>query len=271
MRHDKRLLYLVNTPLCPVPVSVRLPTNSCTRGCFFCCKNSWVGKKRCATKHQLPAGDFLRLWKQIIIDNNFRYVWPQEKILTALRKQRVLRFVREELFEPTLDEVTKAVLLSCWTRNYGLLVKTSSTNITKYIPLLQRIKHCIVFSITDLLRDFTQKIIVVNRLVEEGLKVTVSLSPIYEFNEITKYVLSHLDKRILGIEVGWLHGSPNWIPREYQKKPDYKIIHSEKQYKVSHLRGVVKQIKSFKFPVRFYFNSQFFSGGACCFCDKVFT
>ncbi len=270
MRHDKRLLYLVNTPLCPVPVSVRLPTNSCTRNCFFCCKNSWVGNKKYALKAQLTRGDFLRLWKQIILDDNFKYVWPQRKILNALRKQRVLRFVREELFDPTLDEVTETVLLSCWDYNYGLLVKTSSPNIRNYIHWLQKIKHCIVFSITDLLNDERLKVRCVNTLVEAGLKVAVSLAPIYEFNGITKYILSHLDKRILGVEVGWLHGSPTWIPREYQKKPDYKIIHSEKQYKVSHLRGVVEQIKSFKFPVRFYFNSQFFSGGACCFCDKVF-
>lgn len=271
MRHDKRLLYLVNTPLCPVPVSVRLPTNSCTRGCFFCCKNSWVGKKRCATKHQLSVADFLRLWRQIIRDNNFRYVWPQRKILNALKKQRVLRFVREELFEPILEDVTKTVLISCWAQNYGLLIKTSSLNIVNFIPDLQKLKHCVVFSITDLLDDYKEKVKCVNYLVEQELKVVVSLSPIYEFNKITKYILSHIDKRILGVEVGWLHGSASWMPREYQKKPDYKIIHSEKQYKVSHLRGVVKQIKSFKFPVRFYFNSQFFSGGACCFCDKVFT
>ncbi len=270
MRHDKRLLYLVNTPQCPVPVSVRLPTNSCTTNCFFCCKNSWVGTKRCATKHQLSKYDFLRLWHQIITKDNFLYVWPQEKILRSLERTRVLRFVREELFDPTLGEVTKEVLSGCRTRKYGLLVKTSSPNIINFISELQKIKHCIIFSITDLLKNYAYKLTIVNYLVGKGIRVALSLTPIFEFNEITKYILSHLDKRILGVEVGWLHGSPSWMPREYQKKPDYKIIHSEKQYKVSHLRGVVEQIKSFNFPVRFYFNSQFFSGGACCFCDKVF-
>lgn len=253
-----------------MPVSVRLPTNSCKRNCYFCCRNSWKGNKKYALKAQLYTMDFLRLWKQIIIDNNFRYVWPQKKILNALKKQRVLRFVREELFDPTLDEITKAVLLSCWTRNYGLLVKTSSINIIKYIPLLQRIKHCIAFSITDLLPDFPEKVKCVNSLVEAGLKVTVSLSPIFEFNAITRYILSLIKPKILGVEVGWLHGSPSWIPTKYLKQKNYKIIHSERQYKSSHLRGVVEQIKSFNFPVRFYFRSQFFSGGACCFADKVF-
>lgn len=271
MRHDKRLLYLVNTSACPVPVSVRLPTNSCTSNCFFCCKNSWVGKKRCATKHQLSKKDFLRLWRQIIFEDNFRYVWPQKKILNALRKQGVLRFVREELFDPTLDEVTRAVLSGCAKKNIGLLVKTSSLTIFNFIPQFRYIKHCIVFSITDLLIDYREKVRCVNSLVKAGLKVTVALTPIFEFNERTKYILSHLDKRILGVEVGWLHGAAEWVPKKYQKKPDYKIIHSEKQYKASHLRGVVELIKSFNFPVRFYFNSQFFSGGACCFCDKVFT
>lgn len=214
--------------------------------------------------------DFLRLWKQIIVWSNFRYVWPQGKILKALRKKRVLRFVREELFDPTLEDITNKVLSDCHQWGYGLLVKTSSINIIEHIPILKRIKHCIVFSITDLLDDYKEKVTAVNSLVRAGLKVTVSLAPIYEFNKITEYILSHLDKRILGVEVGWLHGAATWVPRKYQKKPDYKIIHSEKQYKVSHLRGVVELIKSFNFPVRFYFNSQFFSGGACCFCDKVF-
>lgn len=270
MRHDKRLLYLVNTPLCPVPVSVRLPTNSCTRNCFFCCKDSWKGNKKYALKNVLSRADFLRLWQQIIIDNNFRYVWPQKKILNALKKQRVLRFVREELFEPTLDDITKTVLAGCLKSNYGLLVKTSSLNILNFIPQLLRINHCIVFSVTDLLRDFRVKVKAVNYLVEQGLKVAVSLCPIFEFNEITKYILSHLSSKIIGVEVGWLHGSPSWIPKEYQNKPDYKIIHSERQYKISHLKSVVDKIRSFDFPVRFYFKSKFFSSGACCFCDKIF-
>jgi len=270
LRHDKKLLYLVNTPQCPVPVSVRLPTNSCTRGCFFCCRNSWKGNKKYALKAQLTREDFLRLWKQIIIDNNFRYVWPQKKILNALKKQRVLRFVREELFDPTLDDITEDVLWGCYIREYGLLVKTSSMNITKYISQLSILKHCIVFSITDLLIDFREKVRCVNTLVGAGLKVTLSLSPIFEFNETTKYILSRIDRKILGVEVGWLHGSPSWIPKEYLNKPDYKVIHSERQYKISHLKGVVELIKSFNFPVRFYFRSHFFSGGACCFCDKIF-
>lgn len=269
MRHDKRLLYLVNTPLCPVPVSVRLPTNSCTRNCFFCCKKSWLGNKKYALKQKLSREDFLRLWKQIIVDDNFRYVWPQRKILNALKKQRVLRFVREELFEPTLDDVTKSVLLGCYSRGYGLLVKTSSPNIIKYSHILKKIKHCIVFSITDLLLDFQEKVRCVNSLVEAGLKVTVSLSPIFEFNEITKDILSHLDKRIIGVEAGWLHGSPSWIPTKYLRRDDYSIIRTEKQYSKDHLSNVVKSIASFDFPVRFYFTSQFFSSGACCFCDKI--
>lgn len=183
---------------------------------------------------------------------------------------RVLRFVREELFEPTLDDVTKAVLLGCYSQNYGLLVKTSSPNVVKYTHILKKIKHLIVFSITDLLRDFREKVRCVNFLVAEGLKVTVALTPIFEFNEITKHILSTLDKRILGIEVGWLHGSPSWIPNRYLMKPDYQIIKTENQYRKKHLKEVVKKIFSFKFPVRFYFKSQFFTSGACCFCDKVF-
>jgi len=270
LRHDKRLLYLVNTPLCPVPVSVRLPTNSCKSNCYFCCRHSWKGNKKYALKAELTKEDFLRLWKQIIIDDNFRYVWPQRKILNALRKQRVLRFVREELFEPTLDEVTQAVLLGCYSQRYGLLVKTSSPNVMKYSHILKKIKHLIVFSITDLLKDFREKVRCVNTLVEAGLKVTVALAPIFEFNKTTRNILFCLNKKILGIEVGWLHGSPSWIPTKYLKKMNYKVIHSERQYEVSHLRGTVEQIKSFNFPVRFYFLSQFFSGGACCFCDKVF-
>ena len=198
----------------------------------------------------------------------------KKKILNALKKKRVLRFVREDLFEPSFPEITERVLKGLFLGGYGLLVKTSSVNVIKYVSELKKIKHCIVFSITDLLKDFREKVRCVNSLVEAGLKVTLSLSPIYEFNENTKDILTFIDQRILGIEVGWLHGSPSWIPGGYLRRSDYKYVRWERQYKKKHLDATVKEIKSIvekrKISLRFYFSSKFYEGGACCFADKIF-
>jgi len=274
MKYDIRLLYLCSDPRCPYSVSVRLPTGSCRRGCFFCCTSFYYGAARYSLKHILTKEDFLRLWKQIILNNDFRFVWPQKKILNALKKKRVLRFVREDLFEPTLEEITETVLLSCWDYDYGLLVKTSSISVVKYISLLQKIKHCIVFSVTDLLRDFPARIEAINTCVRAGLNVTLSLSPVFEFNEKTKYILSFVEKKILGVEVGWLHGLPAWIPGEYLRRSDYKYIRWERQYISAHLKKTVTSIRrnlvQRKIPLRFYFSSKFFKNGACCFADKIF-
>lgn len=273
MRHDIRLLYLVHTPLCPCPVSVRLPTGSCRQGCFFCCKNSWLGKPRYALKHILTRDDFLRLWQRIIVEGDFRFVWPKEKILTALKRTRVLRFVREDLFEPSLSEITEKVLHGCACGGYGLLVKTSSLNVVNYISELKQIKHCIVFSITDLSKNYREKVRAINTCAAAGLKVVLSLKPIFEFNGKTEYILSSVNKKIVGVEVGWLHGLPSWIPSAYLKKTDYKNIHCEKQYKLSHLKKVVANIRRLSdergLPIRFYFSSHFYGKGACCFVDEV--
>ena len=180
MRHDTRLLYLCHAVQCPAPVSVRLPVGSCARGCFFCCKNSWRGGPRYSLRHAFTNDDFLRLWERIIIKNDFRFVWPQRKILGALKLNRMLRFVREDLFEPAISDITKRVLKGCHDRDYGIIVKTSSVNVVKHIPALKKIRHCIVFSITDLLDDYMEKVEAVNELVGSGLKVTLSLKPIFE-------------------------------------------------------------------------------------------
>jgi len=222
----------------------------------------------------LSNENFIRLWQQIIFDNDFRFVWPQKKILTALKRKRVLRFVREELFEPSISEITKEVLKGCFRARYGLLVKTSSANVVNYISELQKIKHCIVFSVTDLLNDYREKVKAINTCVVAGLNVTLSLSPIFEFNKKTEYILSFIDKKILGVEVGWLHGSPSLIPAKYLMRSDYKYVRFEKQYKKQHLEKVVYDIRKLSkwegFPVRFYFGSAFYQGGACCFVDKIF-
>jgi len=274
VRYDIRLLYLVHTPLCPVPVSVRLPTGSCHRGCFFCCDSSWLGGPRFALKHILTEDDFLRLYRTIVIDNDFRFVWPQVKILAALKKNRVLRFVREELFEPSIPNVTKTVLEGCLFRKYGLLVKTSSLNVVNYIRDLKKIKHCIVFSVTDLLSDYKAKVEIINTCVGAGLNVVLSLKPIFNFNGKTNYILSSVNKNILGVEVGWLYGNPAWIPSDFLNRNNYKIVHCEKQYKLTHLEKVVSLIRSRSlrsgFSVRFYFASHFYGAGACCFVDEVF-
>lgn len=274
MRYDIRLLYLVSDPRCPYSVSVRLPSGSCRRGCFFCCTSSYYGTARYSLKHILTSKDFLRLWEQIIFNNDFRFVWPQKKILKALKKKRVLRFVREDLFEPSLSEITEKVLRGLFLGGYGLLVKTSSVNVVNYISELKQIKHCIVFSVTDLLKDFPARIEAINTCVRAGLNVTLSLSPIFEFNEKIKYILSFVESKILGVEVGWLHGLPSWIPREYLMRSNYKYVRWERQYLSSHLKKTVtfikKDLKKRNIPIRFYFSSRFYEGGACCFADKMF-
>lgn len=274
MRHDIRLLYLCSDTRCPYSVSVRLPSGSCRRGCFFCCASFYYGTTRYSLKHILTSKDFLRLWEQIIFRNDFRFVWPQKKILNALKKKKVLRFVREDLFEPSCFEITERVLRGLFLGGYGLLVKTSSANVVKYISGLKKIKHCIVFSVTDLLSDFPAKIEAINTCVREGLNVTLSLSPIFEFNEKTKYILSFVERKILGVEVGWLHGLPSWIPSGFLMRSNYKYVRWERQYKKKHLDVTVKEIKSIvekrKIPLRFYFSSKFYEGGACCFADKIF-
>jgi len=276
MRHDIRLLYLCGDNRCPVPVSVRLPTGSCRQGCYFCCKNSWRGKSRYALKHVLTRKDFLRLWQQIIFNDDFRFVWPQRKIKLALKKRRVLRFVREDLFEPTLLYITKKVLKGCCHSNYGLLVKTSSVNVRNFCSELKAINHCVVFSITDLLKDYREKVQAVNACVRAGLNVTLSLKPIFEYNAKTEYILSSVSQGVLGIEVGWLYGQPDYIPRLYLNKSDYKVVNREKQYRVSHLKKTVINIERIcnqrNIPVRYYFSSVFHkivNKGACCFVDKT--
>lgn len=273
MLYDIRLLYLVQQPLCPCPVSVRLPTGSCRRGCFFCCSSSTFGKTKYGMGYLLTKRDFLRLWQQIIIDNDFRFVWPQGKILKALKKKRFLRFVREDLFEPSLSEITEKVLQGCSCSNYGLLVKTSSVNVVNYISEIKKIRHCVVFSVTDLLKDYREKVKAINTCAGAGLNVTLSLSPIFEFNEKIKDILSSVDRKILGIEVGWLHGLPSWVPEKYLNRDDYKYVRFERQYKKKHLEEVVRDLRKLSakrgLQVRFYFGSNFYRGGACCFVDKV--
>jgi DNA repair photolyase len=224
-------------------------------------------------RHILTRKDFLRLWDQIIIKGDFRFVWPQGKILKALKKKRFLRFVREDLFECSISVITKKVLQGCLRSNYGLLVKTSSVNVVNYIPEIKRIKHCIVFSITDLLKDYWEKVKAVNTCVKAGLNVTLSLSPIFEFNDKIKYILSSVERKILGVEIGWLHGSPSLIPPEYLNREGYKYVRWEKQYKERHLKKVVEDIKKISsrkgIAVRFYFNSMFYKKGACCFIEKT--
>lgn len=273
MRHDVRLLYLGCSPLCPCPVSVRLPTDSCRQGCFFCCKSSWFGSARLSLRHRLEKKTFLRLFQQIIVEDNFRFVWPQKKIIDSLRKKRVLRFVREDLFESSMPEITSAVLKGCFFRGYGLLVKTSSVNVVNYIEELKKVRHCIVFSVTDLLEDHKKKIKAINKCVLAGLKVSLSLSPIFEFNKRTEYILSSVHKNILGVEVGWLHGVPGLLPAEILRRGDYKYVRWESQYKRQHLEKVVSRIRAVSLrkglQVRFYFSSVFYQSGACCFVDRV--
>lgn len=224
-------------------------------------------------KYVLSVDDFQRLWQKVIINNDFRFVWPQNKILNALHKKRVLRFVREELFEPDISEITKRVLLGCYHRDYGLLVKTSSVNVVNYIEEIKRLKHCIIFSVTDLLKNYPGKIEAINECVKAGLNVTLSLKPIFEYNEKTEYILSSVDKNILGVEVGWLYGKSRLVPGEYLNRENYKRVNCEKQYKLSHLKKVVENIKTLSgrrgLQVRFYFSSYFYESGACCFVDKA--
>lgn len=272
MRHDIRILYLLKTPLCPCSVSVRLPTGSCKRGCFFCCKNSWLGGARYSLSHELSNKDFLRLWDQIIIKGDYRFMWPQKKILKALKRKRMLRFVREDLFEPSLSMITKEVLRGCFRSNFGLLVKTSSENVVNYITEIKRLKHCIVFSVTDLLKDYKEKIKAINLLVSSGVKTTLSLKPIYEYNSKTEYILTRVNEKILGVEVGWLYGNPSHIPPHYLTRSGFKVVRCEKQYKISHLQKQVALIRKILvrrgIPLRFYFSSQFYKSGSCCFVDK---
>lgn len=274
MRHDTRLLYLTQQPLCPCPVSVRLPTGSCKQGCFFCCTSFYFGKTRLSLRHVLTKETFLRLWEQIIFNNDFKFVWPQSKILKALQRKRVLRFVREDLFEPSLTVITKRVLLGCYRRDYGILVKTSSINVVNYMKEIKKIGHCIVFSVTDLLKDYSAKIEVINTLIENGLNVTLSLTPIYEFNDKTRYILEKVNKKVLGVEVGWLHSPPSLIPAKYLNRDDYKYVRWEKQYKKYHLLNTVGDIRYIcdkrGIPLSFYFSSYFYKEGACCFVDRVF-
>lgn len=273
MRSDLRLLYLVHTPLCPCPVSVRLPTGSCKAGCWFCCKNSWRGKPSYALKNRLSVEDFLRLWLKIIIKSDFRFVWPQGKILNALGKSKMLRFVREDLFESKIAKVTEKVLMGCDRAGYGLIVKTSAINAANYVSQLKRIRHCIVFSITDLLDNYREKLKAVNFMVGKGLNVTLSLKPIYEFNEKIEYILRLIDPRVLGVEVGWLYGSAKKIPSQFLKRSDYKIVIKEKQYKKYHLVNTTTDIQHILIKrgieFRYYFSSEFYRKGACCFVDRI--
>lgn len=273
MKYDTRLLYLCSDSRCPVPVSVRLPTGSCRRGCFFCCQDSAFGSTRLGLRHILTEKTFLRLWRQIIINNDFKFAWPRGKIEKALKNNKILRFVREDLFEPSISEITETVLSGCYRAGYGLLVKTSSVNIVNYISELKKIKHCIVFSVTDLLQDYQNKVKAINECVRGGLKVTLSLSPIFEYNKKIKYIISKVNQKILGVEVGWLHGKSSLFPEKILNRPDYKYIRWEKQYKKSHLENTVNNIfvnadlRDLK--LRFYFSSNFFQGGACCFVDEI--
>lgn len=273
MKSDIRLLYLVKTSLCPCPVSVRLPTGSCKAGCYFCCKNSWRGNARYALKNILTVDDFLRLWSKIIINSDFRFVWPQEKILNALGKSKILRFVREDLFESKIPVVTEKVLKGCASAGYGLIVKTSATNAVNYVSHLKKLRHCIVFSITDLLDNYREKLKAINFMVGKGLNVTLSLKPIYEYNENIKYILRRVDRKILGVEVGWLYGAVKNVPSHFLKRTDYKIINREKQYNRKHLIRTTSNICDLltkrKIEVRYYFSSEFYRKGACCFVDRI--
>jgi len=200
-------------------------------------------------------------------------VWPQKKILNALNRKRVLRFVREDLFEKSIPEITSAVLSGCHKSNYTLLVKTSSVNIENYIEEIKLIKHCIVFSVTDLLPDYKKKIKVIDKCVRSGLNITLSLSPIFEFNKRIKYILSRVNQNILGVFVGWLHGSASLLPPEILNRADYKYVRFERQYKVNHLVNTVSQIfnetSKRGIELRHYFGSNFYGEGACCFVDKI--
>lgn len=275
MRHDVRLLYLCQDTRCPFPVSVRLPTGSCRRGCFFCCKASTFGNTRFGMQQVLTRIDFLRLWQQIIFEDNFRFVWPQKRILTALKNKRVLRFVREDLFESSLSLITKKVLQGLYRGKYGLLVKTSSVDVINYISDLKKIKHCIVFSITDLLDDYREKVKVVNECVRAGLNFTLSLSPVFEFNDRIKYILSSVDKNILGVELGWLHGVPSLINPDFLRRDNYKYVRWERQYKRQHLEKTVRDmlliLNKRSIELRHYFSSLFYKDGACCLADSPRT
>lgn len=273
MRHDVRLLYLTGDARCPAGVSVRLPTGSCRRGCFFCCSAGWFGKRRWGLKYKLSEQDFVRLWEQIIFKNDFKFVWPQGKILQALKKNRMLRFVREDLFETEIEELSSLVLEGCRRRGYGIIVKTSSVNVVKFIPALQKIRNCVVFSVTNLLSDYGEKINAVEKCVRAGLKVTVALAPIYEDSPAMKKIIAALPSGILGVLLGWLHGSPELFPAGVLRRQGYKYVRGENQYNQEHLKvtkeSICGRLQRRGLPVRFYFGSQFYRGGACCFLDMV--
>jgi hypothetical protein len=256
-------------------VSVRLPTGSCQRACWYCCKDSWRGGAWYGAQKVLTGGDFLRLWEKIFKRDDWRYVWPLSRIRERLEKKKVLRFVREDLFEPSISGITRTVLETAKEKNIGLLIKSSSLFILNFVKELREIKHVIIFTCNNLLPDYKERITAISWMVKQGLNITLSLKPIKEYDEKVAWILENAPEGIIGVEVGWLNGPADWIPRKYLRK-DYRAINRESQYDSEHLQNIVSKIMTTlqrrKIKAGFYFSSRFApmnSTGACCLADVV--
>ena len=267
-RYYKRVFYITGEKRCPVRVSVRLPTGSCRGGCWFCCSKFWTGYKGHSLRQELTENEFLEVWKNAF-SGNWLGIWLQEEVKRAVEGQGWLRFVREDLFEPTINRITKEVLSSCHRSGCGLLVKTSRIAVFQWFEELKEIKHHIVFDISPLLEDWREKVKIVNFLVNEGLRVALGLAPICAFTPEVAEILETIDRRIVGVWVGWLHGSAHWFPPSALKSVPRRFVHSERQYNIGYLAEIVRKIEEITskrgLPLNFYFTSAFHRAGSCCF------
>lgn len=279
MLWDKRLFYICSEKRCPFKVSVRLPTGSCKMGCWYCCnnlpRNGWKAK---AKREVLTVDDYIRIWKRSVIDDDWRWIYPNQKIRALIQEIKVLRFVREDLFFPTIKEITALTLEGLRQRKWGLLVRTSNPSVVRWIPELHKIKHAIVFTVSPLHPAWKLQLKTIHDLTNAGVYTTASVKPLIKYDENLHYILNNLPDSpfLLGVDVGFYHGFAKYYPPGALKNQKVKYVMTDRQLDMeyqSYIYYLIRsQVSAHNLDLAVYFSAPFSflnPTRACCFGDKV--
>lgn len=277
-RYDTRIIYCnAGAFMCPWPVSVRLPTIKCDNDCWYCIRKGRIPHAITAFKNNVSVDQFKKRFTEIIVNDKWKYEYPLTHIKNYWKQNKVLRFVREDLFCDSMQEsgITNYVLNVLYKKNIACIVKTSSPSIVKQIPRIKKLNHVIVLSISHLNKKSDDLIDTMVQLLNSGIRVTISLQPTIDACQPFYRILLAIPKVVQGIEVGLYYGP---TPKEYLhvlKRPAQHIARWE-QYKDEVHKKIFESVINYCYRNDIHFGcyythpySIFNTTRSCCCADTV--
>lgn len=240
-RHDTRLLYINGSVNCPYRLSVRLPTWVCDRGCTYCCRGQWVGNKFYAQKYELSQEKFVELWTRIMINDDWRFVYPRVPIKYLWEKTRTLRYVREDLFCRPISRIRNLVLNTHIVKKIGMVCKTASLTVSNSAYELRKFPHCIIMNVSPMAKDYKDRIRALTDMVESGITTTAGIQPVTQITPALVEILDRLPAGLAGVQVALYRGQAEKVAN-YLLKKKYKRVHTEDQYTPEAQRKIYQHI-----------------------------